>query len=281
MYLVGNGRMNDNKLKEMYSKEDMLEQVKAADRILVGLGEEFDKTEAVGNSAEYQMGKNVLKSRGCDWLIPAWDDFWMRKMEDNNISSALGKLSNLLEGKNVFVVSTSVNSEIARFGGNTVMPCGSDLKKQCLKGCGNELLEVTETDREIIWQGFEKLIHKSKECEEDSWKLFSLGTCRDCGAPLVLNTIYTENYNENGYLEQWKAYTKWLQGTLNHRLLVLELGVGMQFPSVIRWPFEKVAFFNQKAFFYRVNQKLYQLTEELSGKGCGISMNVIDWLNQL
>ena len=68
---------------------------------------------------------------------------------------------------------------------------------------------------------------------------------------------------------------------MNHKLLVLELGVGMQFPSVIRWPFEKVVFFNQKAFLCRVNEKLYQLTEELAGKGCGISMNAIDWLKQL
>ena len=68
---------------------------------------------------------------------------------------------------------------------------------------------------------------------------------------------------------------------MNKKLLVLELGVGMRFPSVIRWPFEKVVFFNQKAFLCRVNEKLYHLTEELAEKGCGISVNAIDWLNQL
>ncbi|MCI8530652.1 MAG: hypothetical protein HFH82_16235 [Lachnospiraceae bacterium] len=273
--------MSEIKLKEMYSKEDILEKLKAADRILVGLGEEFDKTKVIGNSSEYQNGKNLLKSKGCDWLIPAWDAFCLRKMEDKSISSALGKLSVLLEGKNAFIVSTSVNGDIARYGGNVVMPCGSGLKKQCFKGCGNVLLEVTEADRKIMGQGFEKLFHESEVSQEEIGELFSLGTCPECGAPLVLNTVYAENYNEGGYLEQWKIYTKWLQGTLNHQLLVLELGVGMKFPSVIRWPFEKAAFFNQKAFFCRVNETLYQLAEELSGKGCGISMNTIDWLNQL
>ena len=86
---------------------------------------------------------------------------------------------------------------------------------------------------------------------------------------------------EAGYLEQWRLYTKWLQGTLNHKLFVLELGVGMRFPSVIRWPFEKVAFFNQKAYLCRVHEKLYQLTKELAEKGCGISKNAIDWLGEL
>ena len=98
---------------------------------------------------------------------------------------------------------------------------------------------------------------------------------------MVLNNIFAEGYNENGYLEQWKVYTKWLQGTVNHRLLVLELGVGMRFPTVVRWPFEKVAFFNNKAAFVRVNEKLYQLSEELAIKGCGIAQNAIAWLEIL
>ena len=82
-------------------------------------------------------------------------------------------------------------------------------------------------------------------------------------------------------MQDWESYMKWLQGTLNKKLLVLELGVGLQFPSVIRWPFEKIANLNKKAKFYRINEKLYQLTEELSEKGIAISENAIDWLNLL
>ena len=74
---------------------------------------------------------------------------------------------------------------------------------------------------------------------------------------------------------------KWLQGTLNRKLFILELGVGMRFPTVIRWPFEKAAFYNKRACFCRVNEKLYHLTEELAEKGWGISQNAIDWLLKL
>ena len=82
-------------------------------------------------------------------------------------------------------------------------------------------------------------------------------------------------------MPKWETYTKWLQGTLNHNLVVLELGVGLQFPSVIRWPFEKIVYFNKKAVMLRVHDTLYQLTEELSGKGYGISQNPIEWLTNL
>ena len=157
------------------------------------------------------------------------------------------------------------------------MPCGGSRMKQCEKNCGHELLELTDKD----WNSIKDYMNTFPlHIDENSVK-FDLGKCPSCGSPLILNSIYTENYDEKGYLEQWQNYTKWLQGTLNRRLLVLELGVGLQCPSVIRWPFEKVAFFNQKASFWRVNENLYQLSEELGGKGTSISMNAIDWLNDL
>jgi len=55
----------------------------------------------------------------------------------------------------------------------------------------------------------------------------------------------------------------------------------MKFPSIIRWPFEKVTFFNQKASFYRVNESLYQLTEEIKEKGTSIQKNSVEWLLSL
>lgn len=260
---------------------EILDKIGHSDKILVGLGEEFDDIRSLRQVPEYEKGSGILKNAGYDWLIPAWNEFWRQRQGDSHIVSALEKLAVLLEGKDIFVVSTSINGRIAESGLRTVMPCGSLEKKQCAEGCVGTLQDITEKDHLRLWQGFELLADKSSTCDGDVQKLFGLGKCPECGKSLVLNTVYTKNYNENGYLEQWNQYTTWLQGTLHHSLLVLELGVGMQFPSVIRWPFEKAAFFNHKAFFGRVNEKLYQLTEELSGKGCGISINAIDWLNQL
>ena len=95
---------------------------------------------------------------------------------------------------------------------------------------------------------------------------------------MIYNNIYTEKYDENGYLGNWQIYTKWLQGTLNKKLCIIELGASMQFPQIIRFPFEKIAFYNQKAQFFRVHSKLYQLTEELKDKGTAIKENPVDFL---
>ena len=105
--------------------------------------------------------------------------------------------------------------------------------------------------------------------------------CPCCGQPLVFNNVLAENYQENGYLPQWNQYTKWLQGTLNRKLTVFELGVGMKYPTVIRWPFEKTVFFNKKAVMYRVHDRLYQITEELKDKAYCICQNPLDFVKEL
>lgn len=259
---------------------DIVERIDQAQMVLVGLGEEFDDTAFLSRSPEYGRGWEILKREGFGWLFPAWNEFCGGKLGESRQGFALEKLARLLENKNYFVVSVSADS---RIGGNPwkkdrlMMPCGTTEKKQCAGGCTDVLTAVTQTDRERmeevfgrVWEGFPPERGK-----------VPLGVCPECGSPLVLNYVRTEHYNESGYLDQWQLYRKWLQGTLNRRLLVLELGVGMEYPSVIRWPFEKAAFFNRKAYFCRVNEKLYQLAEELAGKGCGISQNAIDWLEQL
>lgn len=256
------------------------DKISEAEMILIGLGEEFDN-DMLQKCPEYAKGAEKLTAMELSTLIPAWNEFCsgihMEKQGSITVSTALERLRALLELKNYFVVSVSANnviSQVAWRTGRLVMPCGAAMKKQCAKGCENVLEKVTEEDRRRLWAYFENL-YAGQQPEKMSC---SLGKCPVCGSDMVLNNIYAENYNENGYLEQWQLYKKWLQGTINKKLLILELGVGMRFPTVIRWPFEKTAYFNNKAFFCRVNKKLYQLTEELSGKGVGISQNAIDWL---
>jgi NAD-dependent SIR2 family protein deacetylase len=106
--------------------------------------------------------------------------------------------------------------------------------------------------------------------------------CPHCGEPLVFNNILCErNYVEEGYKPKWEEYKNWLQGTLNRKLCIIELGVGMNLPDVIRWPFEKIAFYNQKSSFFRVNETLYQMTDELADKGISIDMNAVKFLNEI
>lgn len=73
--------------------------------------------------------------------------------------------------------------------------------------------------------------------------------------------------------ENWNDYMKWLSFTLNRHLLVVELGVGFSNPMVIRFPFEKTVFLNQKSKMYRVHPVLPQVTAEIAERGTAIQEN--------
>ena len=55
-------------------------------------------------------------------------------------------------------------------------------------------------------------------------------------------------------------------------------GVGFANPGVIRFPFEKTAFFHQDSLLLRVNQTFPQTTEELKERAAGVHQNSVDWI---
>lgn len=251
---------------------NILQEIQEAEMILIGLGEEFDDVKALKQMPGYTETRQKIAEDGNQWLLPALNEFYGRQR--SHVEEGLKNLAKVLAGKNYFVLSVSTNEAIRNIPwkeDRLVMPCGGSAMKQCSEKCGHEITEITGDDRALLDSCFEKGENFPEQ----------LGVCPVCHSPMILNNVYTEKYNEDGYLDMWKIYTKWLQGTLNRKLLILELGVGMQYPSVIRWPFEKIGFYNQKAKFCRVNESLYQLTEEIADKGVSISQNAIDWLRFL
>lgn len=80
--------------------------------------------------------------------------------------------------------------------------------------------------------------------------------------------------------ESWARYLHWLGFTLNQKLCILELGVGFQNPNVIRFPFEKTCYFNQKSRYIRVNETFPQLSAEIAERGVSIKKNPVDFFTE-
>lgn len=236
--------------------------------VLVGLGEDFGHTEKqIFEDSRYQdVFSKITESD--EWLLPYIYSGLMKKETEEK---AYANLAELLKGKNFFIISLRTDGMIYKeeFGfpkDRIVTPCGGVTMLQCEKNCENRIYEIPKETEE-----------KLKNILIDDVKI-SVLKCPNCGANLVFNKIGIPDYCEAGYLPMWEKYTKWLQGTLNRKLCVLELGAGMKYPSVIRWPFEKMVFFNNKACFFRIHKKLYHLTEELKGKGYAIAQNPIEFM---
>lgn len=243
-------------------EQKILDIINEAEMVLVGIGEEF--------SPAYPCRKKDMQGAGLpgedgaqaeDALLPyRKSKFYEELPSDHPVICAYNKLRRILGAKPYFVVTMNTDDLIFRSQIEedlTVAPCGSMGKMQC----GEHIVAAADICEKVL------------ACKDTK-----PAVCPHCGKPLQFHTVHVPGYMEEGYLEQWQKYTKWLQCTPNRRLRILELGVGFQYPQVIRWPFEKVTAYNLKATLIRVHSKLPQLPEELAQRGISVKSSPVQFL---
>jgi len=262
---------------ELIEKHELLKKkIEEAEVVLIGIGEEFN--ERFKDISKFpQIIKALDKINNStykEWLVPFVEKIYLEEKNNDEIIEAYKNLFAMVKDKNYFVVTTCIDSKIFKAGFDeekVVQPCGSYKNLQCCEKCSTELYSPIEIIQQI----------KNKIENNEGFEELEKPICPICNSELVFNNILCEgNYVEEGYLPLWEKYTKWLQFTLNKKICVLELGVGMNMPNIIRWPFEKIAFYNKKTSFFRINETLYQMSEEIADKGVSIEANTLDFFNE-
>lgn len=255
----------------------MINDINEADLVLIGIGEQFRyQWHMLETDQRYvEIINEVEQKTEYEVILPYLYKFMLNKMTDRRLEQAYEKLEQLLVGKNYFIVSTEIDDYILQSGfskDRIVTPCGGFRSLQCDDNCQNEIVEIPE----MVMDQIDKYYHKIISIDE-----ISIPTCSHCGKALVMNQMGVTKYCENGYLDQWKVYTKWLQGSMNRKLTILELGMGMQFPSVFRWPAEKLVFYNMKSRLYRIHSDFYQIGDEIKDRAVAVKADPISFLLEL
>ena len=202
--------------------------------------------------------QKVLIGIGKEWALRDDEkDIRFRQLSDpaqSDLKAAYEELYQLIQDKDYYIVTTLTDGAIYEmpFDKNRIVaPCGNIHWRQCSKACTKDIWEEGEVPDDI---------------------------CPHCKAPLTGNTLKAETYIEEGYLPRWKDYMKWQTGTINRSLVILELGEGFSTPTVMRWPFEKIIYFNQKSKLYRINENFYQLPKEAEKRGVSVHENSVRWM---
>lgn len=260
--------MKDSELKTLNEKID------DAEVILVGLGEkmQYDWNALTEDRRYQEIEKEIRDREEYIWIVPFLQKMILEQLRQDKWERAYENLSRLIAGKNYFVVSLCMDDYVYKTEipeNRIVTPCGGFRKMQCNHNCSHVLSPIPQASYEMVIRYYNK---------ELTLKDMNEPVCQICKDKLRFNQIGVDQYAEEGYLEGWSEYTKWLQGTVNKKLCILELGVGMEYPAIIRFPFEKIVFYNQKAFIYRVHPTLYQLGEEIGARGIGMQEHPIDFL---
>ncbi len=244
--------------------EDIKRSIEESDLIVVGLGEEWNLSPKAQSSEAYQRVQTDIQAQPeYRWLWPYFYD----KLADEELFRAYQKLFSMLEGRNYYVVATAMNRNFVPFvqKEKVVMPCGSE---QFM--CDDALTTSTDSAYGEFIASLEAYWNEAVAFEEIKF-------VRDADGQVVpFNNVYAPGYKEEGYLSKWSEYMSWLQGTMNRKTCLLELGAGLQFPSVFRFPFEKMVYFNRKALCYRVHKFLYQVTEEMAERSKSVPVHAVE-----
>ncbi len=260
--------MKDSELKTLNEK------INDAEVILVGLGEkmQYDWNALTEDQRYQEIEKEIRDREEYIWIVPFLQKMILEQSRQDKWEKAYKNLSRLIAGKNYFIVSLCMDDYVykAEIPENRIVtPCGGFRKMQCNHNCSHVLSSIPQASYEMVIRYYNK---------ELTLKDMNEPVCQICKDKLRFNQVGVDQYAEEGYLERWREYTKWLQETVNKRLCILELGVGMEYPTIVRFPFEKIVFYNQKAYIYRVHPTLYQLGEEIGGRGSGIQAHPVDFL---
>lgn len=227
-------------------QRDVNEVIQQSEMLLIGIGSGFGGTLVDAKTLNYEMGKAAYM-----------DICENRQSEQTELYNQLyQKISN----KNYFVIDTNIdgNIDLSDFDSKKVVsPCGNLRKLQC--ACA----------------GMEGIKDAAKIYENN------LTHCPLCGKAYLPNVHGIANYNENGYLEQWERYNRWLSFTLNKKLAILELGSDFLYASLLRWPFEKVTMLNQKAVLIRVNENFPQGIPEIKERFVSISATPREFIESI
>lgn len=281
--------------------EEIKKAIDEADAVIVGIGSEFaaDVETVIAENEVYLSYKSCMSS----YDNISSDDIEqyvkysiyyneLSKGQNKTINkyiTAYKKISTLLADKRYFILTTNTDDIIYEGGfdeNNIAAPCGSILRLQAGCECGSYCQSAAPVLEEIykILLELKNISNKEKSTQDivsgylDRIKSV-IPACESCHELRKFN-LHSENaYDESGYMQQWEKYTRWLQLTLNKKLVLLELGAGFDVPTVIRWPFEKIAMLNYKAWLYRINQKLPQLPSEIKDKGTSVNENSFEFIN--
>ncbi len=237
-------------------------EIETADAIFIGAGaglstaagftysgERFEKH--FGDFAE-KYGFRDMYSGGF-YPFPTIEEqwaYWSRYIYINRYTDApkdtYKRLFNLVEDKDYFVITTNVDHQFQK------------------AGFDKERLFYTQGDYGL-WQCSEPCHDKTYDNEEVVRKMYTMQKdmriptelipyCPVCGKPMSMNLRADSTFvQDEGWERAAQRYNEFIDAHEGQHNLYLELGVGMNTPAIIKYPFWRMTYSNPNAVYACIN----------------------------
>ena len=184
------------------------------------------------------------------------------------------RLFELVKDKDYFVITTNVDHQFQKAGfdkGRLFYTQGDYGLWQCSEPCHQKTYDNEQTVRAMFKQ--QKNMRVPSEL---------VPHCPVCGKPMGMNLRADDTFVEDeGWHRAAERYDEFLRRHEGLHILFLELGVGMNTPVIIKYPFWKMTFANPKAVYACLNFGEAYAPDEIRGQSICINGDIHEVLNDL
>jgi NAD-dependent SIR2 family protein deacetylase len=213
--------------------------------------------------------------------------FWSRNIFVNRYMDApkpvYDHLLELVKNKDYFVITTNVDHcfQKAGFDKERLFYTQGDYGLfQCSEPCTPVTYDNEEMVRSMILsQGWEIAENNELVLPEGRTLAMTIPSdlvpkCPNCGKPLTMNLRSDDTFVEDeGWDRAAQRYNQFLRAR-NGKILCLELGVGYNTPSIIKYPFWQMTANNPDATYACINYGEAIYPEEIRAQAIGIDSDI-------
>ena len=204
--------------------------------------------------------------------------YWSRYIYINRYDQPAGKpyedLLELVKGKEYFVITTNVDHrfQTAGFEKRRLFYTQGDYGLfQCSVPCHRKTYDNEAAVREMLTS--QKNMRIPSEL---------VPRCPVCGKPMTTNLRADGTFVEDaGWHAACARYQDFLNVHKGRRVLFLELGVGMNTPSIIKYPFWQMTYRNKNARYACINLEVAYAPDEIADRSVCMARDLGDTLETL
>ena len=195
---------------------------------------------------------------------------------DLDVTPLYKDILKLLKDKRTFCLSTNADGQFQKAGykeEQIFCTQGDYFHIQCQKACHQRTYNAVKL--------FKQMDQARKNCQIPT---YMVPKCSICGGPMTMNLRCDQYFvQDEAWYQAEKRFGDFLNEALKSqkKLLLLELGVGFNTPTIIRFPFEKLVKENKQVNLIRLNLNEAVIPESIEQQAVGINKDIKQTIKDL